>query len=164
MLNMLNPKYEKFITEYLKSGCASDAYVKAGFASSCSKQNGYRLLNKPEIQEAIKERIKAKRDKNIAQEDEVLTFLTKVMRGQVKEEQIVVEGTGDGCSEARILKRKVQVNDRIKAAKELHRRYLLGDINEVEEKKEADAQSELNNKLKERANKLSYLDDEEDDT
>lgn len=161
---MLKPKYEKFISEYIKSGCASQAYVKAGFAPTHSKQNGYRLLNQPEIQEAIKERIRAKREKDIAQEDEVLAFLTKVMRGQIKEEQIVVEGTGDGCSEARILKRKVQVNDRIKAAKELHRRYLLGDINDVEEKKEIDAQTELNNKLKERANKISYLDNEDEDS
>ena len=44
-------------------------------------------------------------NKKIASADEVLEFLTKVMRGKIKEEQIVVRGQGQEFSEARIVEK-----------------------------------------------------------
>ena len=44
------------------------------------------------------------------------------MRGNVEEEVVVTEGTGDGCSESRIMPKQASVRDRLEAAKALERR------------------------------------------
>ena len=48
--------------------------------------------------------------------------MTSVMRGEVAEEVVVTEGTGDGCSEARIVPKQVSARDRLEAAKALEKR------------------------------------------
>ena len=55
----------------------------------------------------------------------VMEFLTSSMRGEIKEEAVVVEGFGDGCSAARIIEKQIGANDRIKAAVQLAKRYGL---------------------------------------
>lgn len=40
-----------------------------------------------------------------ADAQEVIEYLTAVMRGQSNAEEIVVEGIGDGCSEARTIEK-----------------------------------------------------------
>ena len=47
------------------------------------------------------------------------------MRGEKTEEVVVVEGTGDGCSDARVMDRHVSIKDRNKAAELLAKRYGL---------------------------------------
>ena len=43
----------------------------------------------------------------------------------IKEEVVVVEGTGDGCSKAKTIEKQIGANDRIKAAVQLAKRYGL---------------------------------------
>ena len=64
-------------------------------------------------------------DAQIAEAREVLIYLTSAMRGEIKEEVVVVEGGGDGCSAARIIEKQIGANDRIKAAVQLAKRYGL---------------------------------------
>ena len=78
---------------------------------------GLENLGKPRIKAAIDARLKALADKRIAKADEVLKFLTATLRGEVKDVQIVVEGTGDGCSKASLVETRASVRDRIEAAK-----------------------------------------------
>ena len=52
-----------------------------------------------------------------------MKFLTSTLRGEVEEERIVVEGTGDGRSDARIIRVQVSARDRLEAAKSLLKRY-----------------------------------------
>jgi phage terminase small subunit len=47
------------------------------------------------------------------------------MRGQIEEETVVVEGSGDGCSEARKINKQLSARERIKAAELLGKRYRL---------------------------------------
>ena len=47
------------------------------------------------------------------------------MRNEVKEEVVVVEGEGDGCSSARTIKKDMSAKDRNKAAELLGKRYRL---------------------------------------
>lgn len=61
----------------------------------------------------------------IADQDEVLRYLTAVMRGQSVAEIVVVEGTGDGCSEARAIQKAPDEKERLKAAELLGKRYGL---------------------------------------
>ena len=63
--------------------------------------------------------------KRIATAEEVLQNLTAMMRGEIQEEVVVVEGEGDGVSSARIMKKQVSAKERIKAAELLGKRHAL---------------------------------------
>ena len=45
------------------------------------------------------------------------------MRGEIQEEVIVVEGSGDGYSSARVMTKQISEKDRLKAAELLAKRY-----------------------------------------
>ena len=47
------------------------------------------------------------------------------MRGEITEEVVVVEGTGDGCSDARVVDKQISARDRLRAAELLGKRYQL---------------------------------------
>jgi phage terminase small subunit len=66
-----------------------------------------------------------KQSELIADQNEVLQYLTSVMRGQSQSEVIVVEGIGDGCSEARAMEKAPDEKERLKAAELLGKRYGL---------------------------------------
>ena len=61
----------------------------------------------------------------IATQDEVLRYLTSVLRDTTDSETIVVEGCGDGVSEARTMRIKPSEKDKLKAAELLGKRYAL---------------------------------------
>ena len=52
-----------------------------------------------------------------------MKYLTSVMRNEVTEEVVVVEGEGDGISSARKVKKDISAKDRNKAAELLGKRY-----------------------------------------
>ena len=78
-----------------------------------------------ELKKYIEERMAEKEKKLIASQDEVLKYLTSVMRGESQSTELVVEGTGDGCSEARTILKEPSEKDRLKAAELLGKRYGL---------------------------------------
>ena len=134
----LTAKQRIFANEYLIDMNATRAYKKA--YASCKKDetarvNGSKLLTNTNVKEYIEEQLKKIEDKSIADATEVMKYLTKVLRGEEVEEVIVVEGVGDGCSEARRINKALNQKDRIKAAELLGKRYAL-----FTEKVEANAQ------------------------
>ena len=64
-------------------------------------------------------------DATIAKEKEVLQYLTAVLRGESSSEIVVVEGIGDGASEARRMEKAPDEKERLKAAELLGKRYRL---------------------------------------
>ena len=59
------------------------------------------------------------KNENIADAIEIQETLTKLLRGEIKEECVVVEGCGVGESLASIVKKQVTPKDRIKAGETL---------------------------------------------
>jgi len=51
----MNDKQRRFADEYLIDGNASRAYVAAGYSSKTPDKNAYKLLDRPEIKEYIKQ-------------------------------------------------------------------------------------------------------------
>lgn len=88
---------------------------------------------------SIAKRMAEKESELIADQDEVLRYLTAVMRGESTAEEIVVEGTGDGCSEARTMEKAPSEKERLKAAELLGKRYAL-----FTDKVETDVDMDLN--------------------
>lgn len=60
-----------------------------------------------------------------ADAQEVIEYLTSVLRGESTAQEIVVEGTGDGCSEARTMEKAPSEKEKLKAAELLGKRYAL---------------------------------------
>ena len=81
--------------------------------------------NLAKLRPQVDGKLAAKEDERIASQDEVLRYLTAVMREEVDEEVVVIEGRGDGCSQARVVRKKAGVRDRNRAAELLAKRYGL---------------------------------------
>lgn len=119
----LTPKREKFCQQMAKLGNQYQAYCKAFNCKNMKREtidnNAYKLMQNTEIITRLKELGAETKNKNIADAKEIQEYLTRVLRGEEKEECVTVEGTGEGCSEARIIKKQVTPKDRTKAAETL---------------------------------------------
>ena len=134
----MTAKMQRFCDEYLIDLNATQAAIRAGYSEKTARSIAAENLAKPDIQEYISRRMAEKDTALIADQDEVLKYLTKVMRGQSQSEVIVVEGCGDGCSEARAMQKAPDEKERLRAAELLGKRYGL-----YTEKVEADVETEL---------------------
>ena len=119
----LTIKQQRFADEYIISGNATDAAIKAGYAKSAAYQQGAENLKKPHIKTYIDERLEAINSAKIADQTEVLQYLTAVMRGETAATEVVVEGEGDGVSCARLIDKPPNEKERIRAAELLGKRY-----------------------------------------
>ena len=124
-MGKLNIKQKRFADEYLICSNATEAAKKAGYSEKTAYSIGQRLLKKVEVKSYIDERLKILESEKIAQADEVMQYFTKVLRGEETEEVVVVEGQGDGVTEARKIKKEVSPKDKLKAAELLGKRYGL---------------------------------------
>ena len=121
----LTEKQKRFADYYIETGNITEAATRAGYSKKTARVIGQENLLKPAIKGYIDEKLEAMQDERTASAKEVLEFLTKSMRGEIKEEVVVVEGTGDGTSEARMVKKQIGLRDRIKSAELLGKRYRL---------------------------------------
>lgn len=122
---MLTVKQKAFADYYIESGNATEAAIKAGYSKNSARQIGADNLSKHDVKTYINERLGALQSKRVASQQEVLEYLTSVMRGEINEECVVVEGDGDGVSSARVVEKQVTPKDRNKAAEMLAKRYGL---------------------------------------
>lgn len=135
----LTAKQKRFCDEYLIDLNATQAAIRAGYSKKTANRIGAENLTKPVIKEYIDARMAEKESQLIAEQDEVLKYLTSVMRGESLSETVVVEGQGEGVSEARRFEKAPDEKERLKAAELLGKRYAL-----FTEKIDADIDTELN--------------------
>lgn len=136
----LTIKQKRFADEYIISGNAEEAAITAGYSEKYARGNAYKLVAKSGVKSYIEERLKELDNKAIAKQEEVLQYLTSVMRGELEEE--VLYGIGDGVQSTRHI--EVGAKDRLKAAELLGKRYrLFTDKVELD----ADVDMELNVKV-----------------
>lgn len=105
----LTLKQKAFADYYIETGNATQAAIKAGYSKKYANTNASKLLQNTTISKYIEERIKNIEDKRIAKGDEVLKYLTSVMRGEEKD-QFGLDAS---------------LQDRTKAAELLGKRYRL---------------------------------------
>lgn len=114
----LNVRQEAFCWHYAKTGNATESYKQAGYTpknDNAAAASASQLLTNPKIQARLASIVDELNSAKIASVREVQERLTAILRGELPEEQVVVEGVGDGVSEARIIKRAPQLKDAIKA-------------------------------------------------
>lgn len=123
MTGTMTKKQKRFADEYLIDCNATQAAIRAGYSEKTARQIGQENLSKPDIRTYIDEQLAKMHDENIADAEEVMKYLTSVLRGQSESEIVVVEGTGDGCSDARRMTKAPDEKERLKAAELLGKRY-----------------------------------------
>ena len=121
----MTAKQMRFCDEYLIDLNATQAAIRAGYSKKTAYSIGIENLKKPELKKYIDSRMAEKESALIADQDEVLKYLTAVMRGQSKSEVVVVENIGDFMSEARTMQKAPDEKERLKAAELLGKRYGL---------------------------------------
>jgi phage terminase small subunit len=121
----MTERQKRFVDYYIQTGNATEAARKAGYSENYTNNNAQKVLQSTTVQNAISERVAALESKRIADAEEVLTYLTAAMRGQISEEVIVIEGTGNGESSARVETKQLSAATRTKAAELLAKRYGL---------------------------------------
>ncbi|WP_304133740.1 terminase small subunit [Limosilactobacillus coleohominis] len=122
----LTLKQQRFVDEYIKSGNATQSYIKAGYSVKNENVAGVeskRLLRNPKIKSYIDAKMAEIESHKIAGAKEVLQFYTRVLRKDETEPEKVMRS--DGSEE--IVDREPSLKDRLSAAKELMKRYPLND-------------------------------------
>lgn len=121
----LTQKQKRFCDEYLIDLNATQAAIRAGYSEKNARNIASENLAKPNISQYIKKRLDEKEAALVANQNEVLKYLTSVMRGETQSEIVVVEGTGDGCSEARQMQKAPDERERLKAAELLGKAHCI---------------------------------------
>ena len=121
-------RQKKFADEYIIDCNATRAY-KTAYPNvkkdSVARANGSRLLANANVKAYIEYKLTEISSHKTADAQEVMEYLTSVLRGESEAEVIVAGGYGDGCSKAKSIKKKPDEKERLKAAELLGKRFGL---------------------------------------
>ncbi|WP_238990120.1 terminase small subunit [Streptococcus uberis] len=120
-MSKLTLKQKRFADEYIITGNATESAIKAGYSKKYANTNASKLLQNTTIKKYIDERLEILDSEKIADQKEVLQYLSAVMRGEHKEKTLI--SIGEFGQE--IVDIDVGAKDRIKAAELLGKRYKL---------------------------------------
>lgn len=116
----MNERQKLFADEYLISGIAYNAALKAGYSEKYAKTNSHKLLENTRIKAYIEERMKELEKKKIAKQDEVMQVFTSILRQELMEEVIELNAmTGQFVK----TKKPPSIAEVIKAGSEIMKRY-----------------------------------------
>ncbi|MBO5664249.1 MAG: terminase small subunit [Bacteroidales bacterium] len=134
MATKMTAKQQRFCDEYLIGLNATQAAIRAGYSEKTARAMGAENLTKPYIKEYIDQRMAEKEAALIASQDEVLKYLTRVLRGESFSS--VLARNEEGGED--VIEKQPDEKERLKAAELLGKRYGL-----YTEKIEADVDTEL---------------------
>lgn len=115
----MNARQKRFCDEYLIDYNATQAAIRAGYSPKTAKSIGQENLTKPDLKAYIDEQLERLHNEKTADAQEVLEYLTAVMRGQHREQTLQL--VGDGVQT--IADIDVSARERLKAAELIGKRY-----------------------------------------
>ena len=121
MATKMTAKMRRFCDEYLIDLNATQAAIRAGYSEKTAGVMAAENLKKPNIKEYIEKRMAEKEAELVADQDEVLRYLTSVIRGESISSVLARNEMG-----ADVIKKKPpDESQRLKAAELLGKRYGL---------------------------------------
>lgn len=111
----LTQKQQRFVDEYIISGNATQAAIKAGYSKKTANRIATENLSKPVIKAAIDKRNAEIASEKTADMAEVMEYLTSVMRGEQTESVATAKRIYNDVP--------VGAKDRIKAAELIGKRH-----------------------------------------
>ena len=114
-MKKLTQKQQRFVDEYIISGNATQAAIRAGYAKKAAYQTGAQNLKKPQIISALKERNTEIKSQKTMDMQEVMERLAAIARGETVEQQVTNKGT--------VVEIEPKTSDQIRAMELIGKRY-----------------------------------------
>lgn len=118
----MNERQQRFADEYIRTGNITQSYLNSYSnvkREETAAANGSRLLRNEKVKAYIDSRLEELKKQSIAEQDEILQFLTSVIRGEATGKEKL--GLGQGAE--KLVDRKPNLQERIRAAEQLGKRY-----------------------------------------
>ena len=125
----LNDKQRRFVDEYIKDLNGKQSAIRAGYSERTAESQASRLLSNAKVKAYMQKRMAEHEKNTIADQQEILEFLTAMMRGEVDEPIPLLDVGGT----QRIVDVRPSAQARKSAAELLGKRYAMWvDKKEVE--------------------------------
>lgn len=134
-MGQLTAKQQRFCDEYLIDMNATQAAIRAGYSAKTAKQIGQENLTKPDQKKYIADRMAEKEAALVADQTEVMQYLTSVMRGGSSSSVLARDEVGAD----RVIEKPPDEKERLKAAELLGRAHMM-----FTDKVQQDVDMELN--------------------
>lgn len=121
----MNEKQKRFVDEYIIHANVYRAAINAGYSENYARTNASKLLAKDSIKDYKDKRLEEMKNKRTADAQEVMEYLTAVMRGEQSDEELILVPNGDFMSEVERHERRSDTTQRTKAAELLGKRYAM---------------------------------------
>ena len=120
-MDKLTRKQRKFAEEYLVDCNGTKAAIRAGYSPKTANEQAAKLMSNPKIKSYITEKLDEMSSEKLADAQEVLEYLTSVMRGEHTEQVLRLDGNGVQVVDHI----QVSARERLKAAELIGKRYGL---------------------------------------
>lgn len=117
----LTERQRRFADEYIRTGKITESALNAGYSLRSAKQTGQQNMTKPAVKAYIDKRLNELKKDAIADQDEILQFLTKVVRGEQNGATLL--GIGQGAQ--MVDQMPPTLAEQTKAAELLGKRYAM---------------------------------------
>lgn len=118
-MERLTKKQRRFADEYLIDCNGTKAAIRAGYSPKTANEQAAKLMANKKIKDYISEKLEEISSERLAEAQEVLEYLTSVMRGEHTEQILRLDGNGVQV----IDNIKVSARERLKAAELIGKRY-----------------------------------------
>ncbi|TPR21487.1 terminase small subunit [Apilactobacillus timberlakei] len=112
-----NIREERFILEYIKNQNGEQAAINAGYSAKSARSQASKLLSKQHIKASIEKRMQEIKDASIVSEQEVMSYLSSILRGNEKETLLSTKGEKVTVP--------VSAKDRLKSAELIGKYYAM---------------------------------------
>ena len=117
----LNERQRKFADYYIETLNAERSAIRAGYSERTARGHAHKMLQNVAIKKYIDESMEKHQEKRIADQEEILLFLSDVIRGKATGKDKL--GLGQGAE--KVIDRKPNLQERIRAAEQLGKRYAM---------------------------------------
>lgn len=117
----LTEKQKRFADYYIETGNATESARRAGYKGNNLNRVASENLSKLDIRQYIDKRLKELQSKRVADQQEIMEFLTALMRGEVTEPVPILDGEGT----QRVVNLVPSASTRKSAAEQLGKRYAM---------------------------------------
>lgn len=116
----MNERQKRFADEYIISGNIEQSAIKAGYSKNYARGRSHELLANVGIKRYIEEHMEKIKTEKIADQQEIMEFLTSVLRNEETERIPIV-----GKDYFELVDNTPSIKDRTKAAELLGKRYVM---------------------------------------
>ena len=114
-MKKLTQKQQRFVDEYIISGNATQAAIKAGYSKKTARFVGAENLTKPNIKDELEKRNAEIKSQKTMDMQEVMERLAAIARGETIEQQVTNKGT--------VVEIEPKTSDQIRAMELIGKRY-----------------------------------------